>query len=231
MKILIFQKETTFPTFPWVCPTIFVLYWKQEWNKIYQQHIIHLYTVYVMLQVNSSNLPILKVGQLETKVNQGRTDFNYTSPEACGTQESGNLAKSFCLSCSLNPEKDLVWMVKKHSMFMYFVDFCRIVSTTISVPPIWSSCNMYHQGLSRKPCVPWNWKVSENSAANQEHVGKERKLDTDQRWIHLQTTLHLDFVNFQLSKERWVWMVNLVNPSLNFGGKSRAELLNVKKHC
>lgn len=66
-----------------------------------------------MLQVNSSNLPILKVGQLETKVNQGRTDFNYTSPEACGTQESGNLAKSFCSSCSLNPDKDdLVWMKK-----------------------------------------------------------------------------------------------------------------------
>ena len=86
-----------------------------------------------MFQFNSSQthrFTEFEIWPLETKVNQGRTDFNYTSPETCGPQESG----------SLNPDKDLVWMVKKHSLFMYLIveycGFCRIVATSISVAPI-----------------------------------------------------------------------------------------------
>ena len=111
MKVLIFKKETPFF---WVHPPIFRIIQQRTTNKTYQQHIsIHIYIIYIhyilytyaVLQFNSSQthrFAEFEIWPLETKVNQGRTDFNYTSPETCGPQEFG----------SLNPDKDLVWMVK-----------------------------------------------------------------------------------------------------------------------
>ena len=203
MKVFIFKKETPVP---WVCPRTRTIL---NTRNIKKQNIsttfntilyIYIRTVYAMLQFNSSNLPISQFGQPETKVNQGRTDFNYTSPEACGTQESGNLANRIKIFFG--------WWKNTVLPFIFWIfagyfqqqslsrQFLSVKSSFLAKPFLCSYkalATMYHQGLSRKPCVPWNWKVPENGAANQEHVGKERKLDTDQRWIHLQTTLHLDF--------------------------------------